>query len=355
MFSNYRKESSERSDSDNWAKQLLQQNSHYHFESIEGCNENENNVVTHLLERARVDFDNSPEMSCPDILNAIVKLETIDVLNRKINLAQCFGLALSYVLYCDETEYVWLFELSNTESIQHIRTFASYQAFSDWIKEIKGWVSSKSYREYHDLPNFDRRLRACGTAWPTNIDCIVFDQSNHPIGFLEFQNANTVTVRHHCNNEYYLCKQVGYSYDGHIYYHDDIRRWLSQEILRVQSSLRLFIITWDKTTPDYVLKEVGKIVLPHLPYSSDWTKTNKYKAAMHAYSVSKARKDYDIICNNFESFRLEYTEPDMAMIVFQPPLSYRKETFPFIYYKHKQFVENNQSSLPERFTVLVEQ
>ena len=58
-FSNYRKESSERSDSLNWAKQSLIDNTAFCFDSIEGCNQNASNIVTHLIERARVDYNNA--------------------------------------------------------------------------------------------------------------------------------------------------------------------------------------------------------------------------------------------------------------------------------------------------------
>ena len=111
MFTNFRKETSERSDTTNWAKQCLIRNTPYHYEGIEGCNENNNNVVTHLLERARVNYDGRNDMPIADVLSEIVKLETVPVLIRKINFAKAFGLNLSYVLYCDETQGVWLYEL----------------------------------------------------------------------------------------------------------------------------------------------------------------------------------------------------------------------------------------------------
>lgn len=50
IFKNYRKETSERSDAGNWAKKLLAEKTGLFFDSIEGCNENNQNIVTHLME-----------------------------------------------------------------------------------------------------------------------------------------------------------------------------------------------------------------------------------------------------------------------------------------------------------------
>ena len=45
---NFRKESSERSDSVNWTKKILTKTGFY-FESIEGCNQNNEDKVTHFF------------------------------------------------------------------------------------------------------------------------------------------------------------------------------------------------------------------------------------------------------------------------------------------------------------------
>ena len=61
-FKNYRKETSERSDEANWAKKILIEKTGLFFDSIEGCNENKDNIVTHLMERARIDFSDEKFM-----------------------------------------------------------------------------------------------------------------------------------------------------------------------------------------------------------------------------------------------------------------------------------------------------
>lgn len=170
---NFRKETSERSDNSNWAKLSLIKNTPYHYEGIEGCNENNNNVVTHLLERARVEYDGNDDMAPSSVLSEIIELETTPVLIRKINFAKAFGLNLSYVLYCDETEDVWLYEFDSIDNLSLVQTFNSYSDFSNWISTIKGWKSSKPFRERTDLPFFDKALRKAGCAWPTNIDCFI--------------------------------------------------------------------------------------------------------------------------------------------------------------------------------------
>ena len=89
---NYRKETSERSDATNWAKKILIEKTGLFFDAIEGCNENNNNVVTHLFERARVDFVPGESLET-DVLSEIILLETPEVLQRKINFANTFNCA----------------------------------------------------------------------------------------------------------------------------------------------------------------------------------------------------------------------------------------------------------------------
>ena len=35
-------------------------------------------------------------------------------------------------------------------------------------------------------------------------DCFISDENNQPVAILEFQNANTISVKEHCNNEYFM-------------------------------------------------------------------------------------------------------------------------------------------------------
>lgn len=353
-FTNFRKETSERSDTLNWAKQSLIQNTKYYFDSIEGCNENDNNIATHLMERARIDFDgDETNMSLDEICAAVQALETKAVLQRKINFARAFRLNLTYVLYNDETQKVWMYEFETSEKLKFVQKFETFSAFSEWIAHIKGWKSTKPFREIADLPLFDKVLRRSGTAWPTNIDCFVSDENGNPIAILEFQNAKNTSVIDHCNNEFFLCKQEYTDGYGNVKYHDDIRRWLSQEILRVQSGLRLFIVTWAQGQDDFILKEVSRITFPELPFGLDWNKTNRYKKDMHDYAVSKSPQIGHKIAQTYQSFILKYNHPIMNREVFNPPLSAKNQTFPFIYYLYKIRIIAKKEDLPKYFENLI--
>ncbi len=198
VLSNYRKETSERSDPSNWAKQLLIDKVNFHLDSIEGCNQNSLNLTTHLIERARVDYDDTTKDTIENVGRNILLIEGEDVLNRKVKFAKRFDLPLHYVLYCDETEYVYLFKMEDPAKIELEKSFGSYKKFSEWIKGIKGWQSSKGFREIEDLPDFDKKLRRAGTAWPTNLDCFVASEDNTPLCIIEFQNANKTAVANHC-------------------------------------------------------------------------------------------------------------------------------------------------------------
>ena len=358
-LTNFRKETSERSDVHNWAKDILKTNTEFYFESIEGCNQNANHLVTHLFERARVDYVLDGEQSIQQIAEQIIHLEGVDSLQRKINFAQRFGILLSYVLYCDENEKLFLFHFTSIDIIQLHKVFNNYKEFADWIAGIKGWRSHKPFRETTDLPHFDRRLRQEGTPWPTNIDCFICDHSNHPVAILEFQNADKVGVVYHCNNDYFLCKMTGTDQWGRTTYHDDIRRWTSQEIIRVQSSLRFFIISWATTENDFTLKEVDKITIPYFQKLSngqmDWAHQNQYKAALNRFSNTRPRnvEFAHIIANTYMTFNLSYKNSVMTETVNTPPLHTKNQTFPYIYYRFKQTIKGNRIQLAELFTKLI--
>lgn len=354
---NFRKETSERSDVDNWAKSLLVKESGLYLESIEGCNQNADNIVTHLIERARVDDDNSKPSTQDEIISSIISLEGKEVLERKINFAKCFDLPLTYTLYCDETQNILLFNFISLEQVDFVQGFTSYQEFSNWILKIKGWKSTKEYREIQDLPFFDKALRKCGTPWPTNIDCFVCDTENNPIAILEFQNANNTNVANHCNNDFFLCKISVINRWGYKSYHDDIRRWTSQEILRVQSNLRYLIITWAKNEDDFILKEVEIITIPFFPNineNPDWNYINKYKDLLNKYTVSgKSELHAKDISDKFKTYNLKNNEGIISSIVNEPPLSYENKTFPSIYYQSKELIKENREILASKFVELL--
>ena len=141
-FKNYRKETSERSDEANWAKKILIEKTGLFFDSIEGCNENKDNIVTHLMERARIDFSDEKSTD-EEVLKEIIKLETLDTLQRKINFAKSFNCPLTYVLYCNENKHVWVYTITAIDTCKYEAVYSSFVAFSNWIAEIKGWKSSK--------------------------------------------------------------------------------------------------------------------------------------------------------------------------------------------------------------------
>lgn len=337
---NFRKETSERSDSRNSAKRILTERTNFHYDSIEGCNQNVNNIVTHLLERARVDISGTDDFNITTILNSIKNLEddkNQHRLLRKIRFANYFDISLTYILYCNENQNVFVFTIPNENEISFVRSFNNFPEFSQWIKGIKGWESSKPYRE-SDLPQFDIALRAAGTAWPTNIDCFISNANNIPCSILEFQNTKKATVKEHCNNDYFLCKYIS---------SNDIRRWTSQEILRVQSRLKLFIITWSATEKNYIFKRVDRITIPNLPYPN-WDLVNVYKNALSNY-VNKNRNEliFNQIASKYSSFNFSFANKRMIRNINNPVLSIEAKTFPFIYYVNKEYIEDNTDRLIE--------
>ena len=351
-FYNYRKETSERSDASNWAKKILVEKTGFFFDAIEGCNENNQNVVTHLMERARVDVIDG-HSTIQNVLSSIIRLEGSDVLQRKINFAKAFQRPLTYVLYCDEKEYVWVFTIKSLTECEFTASYNTNKAFSEWIASIKGCQSTKPFREREDLPYFDKVLRRSGCAWPTNIDCFISNQNFEPVGILEFQNAKNTEVLKHCNNEFFLGKFVRYNQYGYPSYDNDIRRWQSQEILRVQSGLRLFVVTWAQNSKDFILKEIDVISFPALPFGQDWKRHGEYQKLMHDYANNHDVKVAQTIMHNFATYKLAYYPPNMHLEFHQPPLSGKDKSFPLIYYRYKNKVEGQAENLPTLFLDLI--
>lgn len=339
---NLRKESSERSDWLNWVKKILIKETDYFFDSIEWCSENRKDIVTHLMERARFDYIKGVDSTLDEIFNEIKRLEWNDVLNRKINFAKCFNLPLIYILYCDETEYVHHFEIISLDKIKHVQSHKNYKSFSDWLSSIKWWKSTKQYREIPDLPHFDKELRKHGTAWPTNIDCFISNNQNEPIAILEFQNAKQTSVSLHSNNKHFLCliKKADGSFS------DDIRRWRSQEIIRVQSWLKFIIITWSQHSLDFHIKEIDMVIIPDFTqwWLFDWAYMMRYKNSLHEYANNPSEINENNICKSYSTLSLSYKNTRMDHQLHQPLLSRIDKTFPFIYYKKKS-LSNNEDEL----------
>lgn len=356
-ITNFRKESSERSDSQNWAKELLMNIEGIHLESIEGCNQNADNTVTHLIERARIDIEPGEKAKKQDVIDAIIQLEGEARLQRKINFANCFDTPLYYALYCDEAEKVYLIRIKSLTEIEPYKTFQTYTAFSNWIQGIKGWISRKKFREIDDLPYFDKALRKAGCAWPTNIDCFITNDNNEPIAILEFQNAKNTRVKEHCNNDFFLCKMSSINSYGYPQYHDDIRRWVSQEILRVQSGLRYFIITWSQNEEDYILKELELVTAPEFPQNNgkvNWDIVNAYKRDLNKFvNNGKQKSDFDNVANNYQSYNLYKVDTGIQSQVNEPPLSYSNQTFPSLYYSSKKLVEGTKGQIVADFKSLL--
>lgn len=352
------RESSERSDNTNWAKKQLIQAGDYYFEAIEGCNQNDKNLVTILMERANVFCDDGCKDADSVVLTKILRHEGAERITRLINFAKLFSIPLTYILYSYECGKVWRYSLSDIDSIAFEEEYVSFEDFSDWIQIQKGWKSYKEYREIQDLPQFDIALRERGCAWPTNIDCIAFSKGNVPLAIIEFQNAKKTHVRLHCNNEHFLFCDRYYNQETQVYeYKNDSRRWLSQEILRIQSGLRLFVITWAQNDTDYIIKEIEKITFPDIPHGKGtFDEAQTQKNIYHDLITKKDHKLANYVSQQFGSYNLSYMEESNTVlaITHNPPLSYKEKTFPYIYYKFKQMSFGYPDSLPVVLSFFIE-
>lgn len=361
-FSNYRKESSERSDSKNWAKKQLIDAADYFYESIEGCNQNSYNITTMILERLRVDCVDGVPSSDGEVKDAIVNAEGgRDHLLRKFNFAKVLHCDFYYVLYCMENQMVWLYSIKPND-FHLAKTFSSINDFSKWISENKGWGSKKAYHK-NDLPEFDKQLRNCdcGCPWPSNIDCIVFNKEQQPIAIIEYQNADDTTVIEHSNNYRFLYGQTRYNnITKQSEIDEDLRRWKTQEIVRLQGNLRFFILTWDEKVSDYIIKEVERITFPECKDKADEEKFEEYKKLFHRYVNATDKSERSAlgltIMNESNAYYLSFDKANhkMKKRKLTPVLSYSDKSFPLIYYKFKQTSFGYPNTLPTVFHFFIE-
>jgi len=351
---NFRKEQAIWSDSVNWASQELNKMEGFYFDGIEGCSQNTKNQTTHLFERAHVDIEEGGKKSKEDVLSQIIELEGGAKLQRKINFAKILGLPLHYVLYNDEREFVFLLEFHNIMNVEIIRSFSSYAYFGKYLSEVKGWESNKEYKEYEGLPEIDKALRRSKATWPMNIECFCSDKNGYPLAIVEFQNAKEVGVFDHDNNSYFLCKRKfkkKTEYGHKIQYHDDIRRWKSQEILRVQTGLPLLNITWSERESHSKFQEIEQIIFPDFEtYENDvpWKKILEYKAAMHEYTIDPNPENYLNVCKR-RTMSFFNINGRVQEVFHNPHVSLEQKTFPSIYWKHQFVQENDKSELKRIF------
>ncbi|MEO7081920.1 MAG: hypothetical protein ABIY71_10355, partial [Flavobacteriales bacterium] len=176
-----------------------------------------------------------------------------------------------------------------------------------------------------------------------------------------FQNAKDTGVLEHSNNDHFQCK-LAYTktgkYGPYTGYSDDIRRWTSQEILRVQSGLRLFIITWSQSSDDFQLKELDRVAIPHFFQGSDkpdWKAMTSYKEDLHNYVNSgRSAALKTTIAGSRQTYTLHKAEHGIGITVHEPPLSYTRKTFPSLYYSSYAKVKNDRTSLAPALLKLLE-
>ncbi len=321
------KETSERSEEQNWPLLELSASKLFLFSGFEGCNENNNNLVTTLLDRASIKI-NGDSTSLPtdeEVWSIINSLEGA-CLQGKIMLCERLGVPYSYILY----NYDYSFVLRYTVLIDRVEfeeKYNSFEAFSNWVQTIKGWTSSKDYKEIKDLPEFDKALRTAGCPWPTNIDCVAFDKdTDNPVAIIEFQNAKKTTVRKHMNNSFFLPTS---DYPG-----KDDQRWRSQEIIRLQSGLPHLTIVWSQNEDSAIVKLLHNVAFP------DYSDDNQYAKALKVFNqqlskdpLKKRNSFYESIRGKYKSYSLGFYDNKMQTIFNNPPLSFESHTFPFLYGK----------------------
>ncbi|MBQ7812461.1 MAG: hypothetical protein IJ394_07895 [Bacteroidales bacterium] len=325
----FRKETSERSDMQNWVLTELSASTFFYFVGFEGCNENNEHKVTTVMDRLSIELDSldNADLSADEVLR-IIKTNEGEHLIGKVKFCELLGFPYTYILYCYANEYVWRYEVGLDEIVLK-QTYASFEEFSKWIQEIKGWRSNKDFRERQDLPKFDLALRKAGCPWPTNIDCVAFDREHNPIAMIEFQNTAKVGVIDHYNNAYYFPRRNNMTAGA------DEQRWRSQEILRVQSGLPHYTIVWSKSEEIIVIKKLECVTFPDYSdpqtYEEYITDLADYGEMLLEDPYNIKNSQYDKIRKMYSSYSLDYYLNNMNKESHLPPLDIKERTYPFIY------------------------
>lgn len=346
-ITSYKKETSERSENQNWVLAEIANSIDYYYAGFEGCNENIANEVTSLLDRASIEIT-TPDSIMPgndDVYKAIREIEN-KALHGKIKFCHRLGLPYTYVLYNYGYEIVLRYEITGSD-ILFKEKYESFSSFSSWIQSIKGWNSGKKFREKQDLPEFDKALRRSGCPWPTNIDCVAFSSNNEPIAIIEFQNAKDTGVEKHLNNIYFLPYRDNRDYK--IKRGRDEQRWRSQEILRQQSKLPHLTIVWSQSEEVVVIKILDAVTFPEIKdrvdNSSYAIELNMFRDVISKDPKNMENKFYDSIRNKYQSYNLKYEGDRMGTVINEPPLSYGSKTFPFIY--GRRIITSKKGSVKE--------
>lgn len=337
---NFRAENIFSKSKNSWARKEIESINQFRISSINGFSQSSKNQTTHILERALVDIDIQGEKSKEAILSQLIDLETGSGLQRKINFAKHLGLPLHYVLHNPRSGRVYVLELYNLVDVKIAKAFKSYEAFAGYISEIKGWKSKKELLAKKGLPELDNALRKHKSPWPANLDALLFDANSQPVAILEFQNAKTTLVEKVDMNDYFLCKKMKRQKVGgyeKIVFFDDIRRWMSLELLRVQSQLPLINIVWSPDQSTYQINVVDQITFPDFAtYDTHhpWENVEEYKMLLHDFAIEHSEEtEKPIRMKKALSFwKLGNRNQE---VFHNPPLSFKEKSFPYIYWKKR--------------------
>ena len=330
------KESAECSAAKNWVKEQLEGCEVFFTDSIEGYTVDESRGVILLMDRAKVDYDEILCSSEAEVLAFIKKKDGKgNSIERKINLANKFGIDFRYCLYSESsTHHVWVYQFGKDSSGKLETEFTSFSDFGIWLDTKRTMTISKGFghssisaydtSQFTDLPHFDQTLRKNKTPWLANIDGFVSDKNGEPIAILEYQNTRK-SPQYHCNNVFFLSGE-------------DINRFKSAEIVKLHSRLPFYILVWSHEYSGFKIKELDCCAYPE-------TNLNSKGLVSSYFPTNKSPEVYNNICTKVNTKSLSYDGRNFISTINYPPLSLSNKTFPHMYYLintfHVKYCENH--------------
>lgn len=303
----------------------------YQVHQLDGWSLDKDNRVTHVFQKVHlqvfssiVDFESFVEELATGFLDENFLLYK--------NAAALFG-AKHYVLVHSEVPRQKIMVLEAVgEGFAFVKEFDGYRKFSSWLEKIRGYKSKQNYVLNRELSIFEDILRSSGTNWQVPSNLFITDEEQNLLGLIKTQHIQKYTLEKHSNNIFFL----GLSNK------DDRKRWLSQEIIRIQSGLPLFVIVADSKNKDYSLKVIDNIVFPIKDVDGGVSEIlHRYALALWTNKQDMADVLYKAICETVSTFTFYKDSENNKIIkhVLEQPLSLENKTFPNIYYKSKMVVK----------------
>lgn len=270
-------ETSERSDSVNHVRKILDRSTEFKFIDFEGYTV-KNKKVTLLLDRAKYVLkpSSSNKYTPKDIYTYLCNKfqNTIDI---KKHFAEKINVPWYFVIYGENETSIVLDMLNEGEKIHQFRNF---KELAEWTKEYRQYIMKSKFEEADQLPIIDKKMREIQIPWPGNLDKALC-KDNNVIALIEYQKTKKDKVRDHDNNKYFQNTYKKEIKNGQTNYSisrkGDEFRWKVLDEFSQQANLPIIVIVWSESEEVVGVKIIQEIKYTQWPSYSNPNPDNSDK------------------------------------------------------------------------------